>query len=722
MTPLLTEREFSGKKPPSERIADVSSAQAIVRALIQEDFGASTNRARVQAMLDGAPPYDPAKLRATGQDSRTNLNFGEGSAILESALTGYYDVVDSVDTLLRVHLGVGEVNERREWEGIFAEEFTRMLREWPAFHPNFQLLAHQFVAHGVGFSVFPDDTDWRWFPAGLQEVKLPRGTRPFEDDAQYAVCLRNFSVSSLYQYIRDEAAAKERGWNVEVVRKVLRDSAPSVATDWEGFQAKMKNNDLFVSTTSSTPIALAMIWVKEFSGQISHYIVPVDSPVEDYLFKSVGTYSRMGQCFVMFPYGVGSNGYLHSIRGLAHKLFPFVSVSNQLRSQTVDGARLASSLIVQPVDEANAEEFALTYYGGLAVLKSGVQVVERNLTNVATSSLPVINDLVRVMSANTGTYQSRAVTPEGQERTKFEVQAQLQQEAVLSAGALNLFYQPWKRLLAEQVRRVVNPFLTVDDPGGEEALLFRSRCLARGFPPEAFLTILSVEPVRSIGAGSAGLRAVAIDEMMNLAPALDAVGRNNLLRDRVASRLGYDQASRYVPKMISAPRLTLDERLADAENAQLLVGLDVSVAESDHNELHADRHLTGLAAALEALQKSQPTINQVTGLAKLLAHAGEHIQIASTGQPSSDSPVFQLLKVYHELDSQVQKIMEAIPEDEKTMTPEQRVLIETHRLKNQIMLEAHRTKMSIKLSEAQQRQALRDAQAAAKMQTRFDSR
>ena len=68
--------------PVETRLKDVKSALSIFENLRRADEQSSINRARVDAMFDGANPYNQSALASSGQGLKTNLNFGEAQLIL----------------------------------------------------------------------------------------------------------------------------------------------------------------------------------------------------------------------------------------------------------------------------------------------------------------------------------------------------------------------------------------------------------------------------------------------------------------------------------------------------------------------------------------------------------------------------------------------------------------------------------------------------------------
>jgi hypothetical protein len=95
--------------PPESRIRDVKAASSIYDTLRKADEKSSSNRARIDAMFDGASPYDQRVLFSTGQGNRTNLNFGEAQRLLDVSMSAYVDLYTSLEKLDPALLEAAEV-------------------------------------------------------------------------------------------------------------------------------------------------------------------------------------------------------------------------------------------------------------------------------------------------------------------------------------------------------------------------------------------------------------------------------------------------------------------------------------------------------------------------------------------------------------------------------------------------------------------------------------
>ena len=758
--------ELAGLDPvtgevPASRVADVDAARSIYLSLKKADEGSSRNRALIDGMFSGAPPFNANDLKEVGQGDRTNLDFGEAAALKEQALAGYYDLTNSVDKVARVRTNYGSPEQAAEWSEIISEEFHHTLREWSDFEFNHQRLSDMFVSHGVAVSYFEDEIDWRYRVTGFNEFRIPRGTRASEIEIEVATVDREYRADELFSFIRDPKVAEELGWDVKTVREALKRACASDTSmtlgDWEKLEVELKNNDILWGTAKSKVVKVVHMWVKEFCGCVTHLIflqdpLPTDPGAvkESFLYKKEQRFESPTQCWVTFCYGVG-NGTYHGIRGLGFKIYPHIQVLNRLRCGMVDGALLSSSLIVQPSDSSTRalDDLTLTYYGPYALFPPGLKIVEKAVPNLQQNIIPVINDMAMQMQNNTGAYQTRAAGSDNQARTAYEVRAQLQKEAILSSSSINLFYHPWKRLLGETYRRLSRRGFSANEPGGREAVEFRKRCLKRGVPEEAIYRVRSVEPVRAIGYGSPQMRMAAVDETMQIFGSLDEMGRINLLRDRIAARFGQEVVDRYLPSPQTGLRPPIDSKIAILENATMVEGNSIPVSPGENHFLHAQAHLQaadGLEkATLEGRNNPQEAL---VAMQMILPHLAQHL--ASLGSDLVRKDEVAMMRQRHqqlaasaqrvedELRSQMenaQKAQQAEGERQQTammaefqamqqkiaemqqLSPEAQQKLLERRAELEMKMQKHEIDMKIKSDAAQQRLMTQDAVSAAKIKS-----
>lgn len=733
---------------PTRRINSASSARQILDKMRDDDRLSNANRAQVQAMFDGEPPYRQADLVETGQGGRSNLNFDESGALLEFSMSGYVDLFASTEEFLRFKLRPNSFPTavRAEYEEKISKHFTMMLRQWSSFFHRFLYCCHHFISNGVAVCYHADHLDWRWQVAKLGDFFFPRHTQADPGALELAAAVQKYRPSQLFAFIKNEEAAKSLGWDIKAVKDVLiKAHTTSVSqninnSDWESVQEYLKNNDTLFDV-QHPEISVGHVWAKEFSGQWSHYMFLDDSSTSEFMYKKEDKYPANRAPFKPFTYGIGTNGYYHSIRGLGHKIYPHIQVSNRLRNQVIDSAMLSSSLLIQPADEQALADLALTYYGPYAVLPPGNKVIEKALPNLGNNAMPIIQDMSSLLQGKTGQYSSVGMFADNKERTRFEVEAYVARTSKLSITSLNLFYEPFQDLLREVARRVFNPAYGPDLPGGDFVRDLKDRLLEDGIPPEA-LGVIDFDQctvVRAVGGGSPEARQLILGELAAEAASFDDVGRRNLLRDRISAKVGYELADRYVPPALE-PRPTIDNKVALMENSMLIAGDNIPALSNEVHLVHLQIHIDRMAEFFAAVEQGEMDLAEVVKpMVQLHAHATEHVGFggqdpAISGQVSAFR---QQLQQYGEVIWNGQKKLQAMARDQAKaqeeaavagqeappeptvgggpMPPEmERKLIE-HSLQLKMKQEDHEQKLQMNQQAFLQKQALNDAQEAAKM-------
>ena len=710
-------------KPVETRLKDVKSAVSIFKTLFKADEKSAVNRARIDAMFDGAAPYNQGSLATSGQPLKTNLNFGEAQRLLDISLSAYVDLYSSLERLVEVEGTMGEKSEITPLEDIVEEELTHLLRSWPEFHSAYLRLCTTFIKHGVSIAYFDTPDDWKFRVGGFTDILIPRQTPASESCIDVAIGRRQYLLHELYSFIKNPEAAAKVGWNVDEVKRVIQKNASTKGRgtgsmndqDYEAIQAEFKNNDIYTGIQNPS-VSVLHFWVKEMDGTVSHYISCEELP-QDFMYKKVSRYESAEQAYVMFTYGVGSNGTYHSIRGLGQRIFSHIQTSNRLRCQQIDGAMLSSAVMIQPENQRSLDELQFTYYGAYAVMSPNVRIVEKAIPNLGTAVQPALEDLTNQLQLNTDTVSTYGPNQSSPYRNQMQVSADMDVTTRLSGASLNLFYASWTRLLREVVRRVVTT--KKRDKAVKD---FYTRCMKRGVP-EQFITSLDVnrtKAVRSIGNGSYANRMLALRELQGISGQFDDVGRRNLTRDIVSTRVGHDLADRYVPADVEK-RPTIDIKIAMFENQQLQEGNNVPVIPSELHGTHLEVHVPVLQQLIEAIDSGQADPMQVLPMIQsFYQHISETAQYAA-GDPALEGLVGQTKQILQYAEEAINNTMKAVEKMQRDQAqqggqPQQQqqpdAKMMEHQVKMQIAQQKAELDMAIKQKKHEQEMAIRDAQAA----------
>lgn len=625
--------------PPGKRIKDAASAIAICTQMDNDDAWSASNRAAIDSLFDGQPPYSQGEREALGLGQLANFNSLGASAKENQAMVAYVNLTDSEETIANFELDTGDEDVDEIAGSILDFEFDLLHDRWKGFRQNIQMLAKQFIRHGVGWAYRDNIWDWKWKPAGWMNFRTEHNTEVGDEHIKIGKFYHEYKVDELYGHIRNEKEAKKMGWNVNAVKQAIA-LAGTVQTNrqqtwymqYDRFVRDVKENSFYLRFTYGT-VATNKLFVQEWDGTFSMYIVPYMGTVNDFLYKCEKKFKGISEILTTFTYGTGE-GTLHTIRGMGFQIFFQEQALNRAWCDLLDGTNLAGKIVFQPADANEAETMNLSFVGPYAIMNAKGTFPNVAQPAVNSQVMPVIQMLQSDLAKNTGIYAAVPVGEEGgKEMTAAEFKGRSVQQTVLSAAQMTLFYDPLGLVYTETWRRLKNPRLRQSDPGGEEAFRFRARVMKKlkkyGLTWENIVDkVLRVQPNRSMGNGSPQMRQNAAQQLLALSTQMDAAGKNKALRQAVATIPGitWQHVDQYVP--VSGPRTPQDVDIAAVQNAVFGSGVPQPVLDTDNQWAHTQTHLDYLWKVGEALDNQQMDPNKAMPvLQEGLAHTQEHIQI-----------------------------------------------------------------------------------------------
>ncbi len=729
----------------SPPVPDVTAAARVKRAsdvvsqyqtLFNEDYIASRDRAVVQSMADRNAPYSDSRLRQLGISGITNVNWGDLGIAQMEAEKPYNSVLMSMSHfgIVPFKNGVMTDVEAEEKEIVVAEELHRMITEWRDFRFRWKMNAHFFTMWGVSFTYREDNLDWRWKVSSLQDVKVPRGTQATVNEVDRIFMKADMTPSDLFAKIRDPEVGRLAGWNEAQIRMSCANAQPKPLNTQspEDMQAMWKDNSVYSGNTNIV-VQVVHGFVKEVDGSVSHYIVDytLNTAEAQFIYEKKGKFADMSEFINAYLFGVGTNGDFHSIRGNAFNLFPSAAALNKLRCKLVDKANDEANTFLSTDNEDATIDNMIVPRGPYFQLTTGVNFVERATPPVAGNLVPAIEEMeqtFRVQSSGMAP-RSAAQTERGQ-KTKYELQRADEIDSSLTSDSMDMFLDSWKWDYREVVKRVINPDLQEDHPGGKQAFDFRRRCEQRGVP-YVLLQQLDFDNInlnRGIGRGSSAERRSVLSNLNDtIFGRLDPEGQQILTRDTIAAQTDYRYALMLVPRQ-AGQRPPVDKQIANIENMDLKTGSDAVLVPNQNHIVHVGTHLELLQAYDAAIADVQVELKDaIPVMLKASEHCNEHMQyIDPESQPyrTYKQALQQLNEVitngakHLEADQRkAQKAMEkGLPPPEEDGTPPG---VHGQAVDAKARLEMIRqeglTKLEIKKQEADQKLLFNDAFAAQKL-------
>lgn len=622
------------KALPQERFANAGEVRDFANLHIRADEPRGRQRQTVQGMVDGNRPVPQGVMNAQQQGWRGNVNYREGEGQVSSQRTPYYDLATENDPCLEIELDYGRGQQRTEWERTIAKHLHWMIHEWEEFDWHLQLQQSEMVVHGWGSHLFLSAVDWRPSTWPMRHVLFPDRTRSCLGDGLEAFVVREpLKAHQLYRTIRNEKSASSIGWKVSNVKEAIvqsRRDGNLRNRNAEDFQSLMKNNDLGFSHNASKEVWLNHVFVREFEGGrkdcggLSHYII--EEGKTEYLFKRRNRFDGPGNVVKLFPYDIGSDGTIHSVRGLGVRIYPFIELSNRLKNHMVDSVLIGSGVLLTSKGTVDLTKLSLTSVGPMKLLPPGVEPANYKVMALEQGPLALSRELQQTSDENNKVYRQSISNGASQARTATEINQDASDTNQLQKSAHNMYYRGLDSLYTEMSRRACNPNYTTMMAGGDRAVEFQRRCLRDGVPKAALAKIVTVKAVRALGAGSAMQRIIVARELMqNIYPGADEVSRHNIKRDYVAALTNSRAADRYVPPQDEAMAPDNDDSIAVLENDALMSGGEALVNTKQNHFKHAMRHLQKAAELLQQLQQGADPAAVLRAWEALGPHIASHL-------------------------------------------------------------------------------------------------
>lgn len=744
--------------PEHSIIANATCARSVFEKLQDDDLSADADRAVVEEMVNGAPPFDQEALDKENNPDAANFNTREAATIINTECAAYHDLVRG-RLLTTAEMSIKDPIQRVTKSSVISEELSRIIRKWPAFDFWYGVAIRQFVVHGMGAVVFPDPSDFRFKACGWREMKLPADTPATEEEIPLLTLERPTTVQDLLTALE---ADEDCNWDKETIKKIICKKAKTMLEDknttqpwnsWEFVSHKIKENRALWGTSSAS-INLIHFFVKEKSGKITHAILgdtgDENMTSHEWLFFSYERYDNLGEATIIFLYDVAATTY-HEGRGRGYIIQPQAQATNALTCRLADGAVDVTNRLLQVKDPSQLEHerFAMAYWGNNEILPQGVDFIDRKFPDYNQTVIPVVQFLEEQLRRNN--LGAKPTIPSlDKNAPAIAHQLEAQNNASISASALDRFYQQLDKLFWQMFIRIKDTIKA--DPTYPLVETFFTELSKRGVSKSDLDSVIGVKAYRVVGAGSAANRLLSYQRLTQFAGTFDPMGRRNLIYDIVCEEVGHENAARYLPPALpEEQRVPIDSKIAEFETLKFEMGKQSPVYPDQDHFVHIGTHLPPLVQAMGALQEmgEKADINmlmeQFTVLQAALPHISKHTEYLSsdTSRQSEvkeiQNLVQQLIAHSIRLRNQIVRLQEAAQAEAEAQQareqeemqayirelesksqaggPDSKVQAELMRaqVKAEIMAAEHRQKMQQLEEKFRLELAMKDAQTAAEI-------
>jgi hypothetical protein len=649
--------------------------------------------AALLGMAQGNPPYDQEELEANGLGHICNANNFKFRSAYERSAQSLWNLINSTEVFVRVELA-GRYPNQRKWADSIARNFSDVVKEWPDFAPNFNLLGSQLTLYGLCPVIFPHEESPMWEVVDVSKFFIPSQALSFTSKLSNVCVDTVYTVQDLYQIYED--ADENSAWNRQALGNFLLLRANIItqntaAPGWSlmELQRFISNNDATVNTFFTDTVRLVNMYQKEYNGKISHYIfsadmfssfngyggngnvkIPEDGSVsDDFLYFVADQYDSLDEAIVIFTASPGEWN-IHSNIGVGQKMFAMSEAVNMLDCNIVDMAKMAATPLLRTLATGGRDMSPIRIYPGVFTDIGAAEFQENNLGGN-------INQLVGASQYLTAGIETNAVNsgdnPSFPDRSQGSISAsQARSMDYKEFGVLRNVVAHFYNTFDKVVKLVFIRFLTCpkNAPGYELSQEFKRRCFEDGVPEELLQyakrglnglprQFRSVKASRVAGDGSTLARLMGLQE---LAPIMGTFNQQELAeykREYVAATLGVDYIGAFASSDEQGDELSGGASLARQEDINMRVAAKMGdydpalapLASADNDQAaHGDEHMgtaTGIVQAVAQQQLSPVDADRI--MQYLIPHLTQHIEFMSKARQFYRDTLNRLQKPYKEL-------------------------------------------------------------------------
>lgn len=686
--PLTVSLSDKGKAElPPERFENAGQVRETCRLMIGADNqGRAAMRRRVDGLVNGWPTYPKSVTAAKGFGWLPRVNYRESEGLIEAQQTPLFDLVTEVDHCIDITLNVkAESDQQREdWERSIEKAFTWLLfKRWrKSFNYHLPLSQREMLVHGMGAHVWPNQ---RWIERTPRsgQILFPEGASlDWEENGDWFM-LRDFVTGvNVYNFIRNEKAAAKLGWYPDNVWSGLaKAQRQNVRTNQYGnvdeLQRRFRNGDIGYWSTSQVGLWFNWLFVKEYEGGISLYLVDENLDVGK---KDGGYYYKKRFQFdewplVMFPYDIG-NGDIHSVQGLGVRTKDFYELSNRINNAMAAQVLISAfPQVKQTNPTVDPDKLKLMRGGAMNIIPYGLDYQLTQFPPLNNTGLALQRHLSETLQGNNQSMTGASPEPKDRE-TKYSFMVRSHDQGRVSNGKQSLYESNLQQYYDRKYRLLIKT-PKGDLPYQKMAEEFRERCRNDGVPDSA-LKENAIEEIRentSSGSGSAAIRLQAIQLIMGSPVYANASEAKKIAmeRDLVAWTMGNASVDGYARSVNDAQLPDVDESFAAQESNGLSMGGDAVIGDGQNDLTHATNHLQKAQELMQACEQGQEDPQKcLIGLQKLLQHSGQHLAKLQQN-PGRQMEFKQLVGEWKQIAQYVNQLQSQIDEQQGQPSPEQQL-------------------------------------------------
>ena len=257
------------------------------------DYPRSLNRARIDDLANGKPPYSDKTAKELHLP--VNINFMDHPRMLHDARRQFTNAMLKPGRFFSVmSVDRGPKHKRKDYAFRITSAINRKMKRSLHYFEDKRSTMANVVLHGIGPNVWPDREGWCPDPAGVGDVLIPSGTLLTMKNVPFFAVFRNYTSLQLWKLTHGPKV--DRGWNIPMVERAIK------WADQEKLKAGLPNSDIY------SPERMAERF-KEDSGFYASDAVPTIDAWDFYFWNDEDKQSGWNRRIVLdadWSFGIGS--------------------------------------------------------------------------------------------------------------------------------------------------------------------------------------------------------------------------------------------------------------------------------------------------------------------------------------------------------------------------------------------------------------------------------
>lgn len=623
------------------------------------DYPRSKNRALINNLFNGVPPYEDQDVEANNIE--VNVNFLESTRLGHEARSQFYQAFQKPGAYFTCTTDTGAPHRRATYNTVVTSELAKIMKR---SIPYMECLRSKFaldVLHGIAPAGWKDSQHWRPDALGVEDVFVPASTLLTMANLPFFAIKRSFTAPELIKLTR--GAKADPAWNMKLVDSAIesidKESISLMGANWpeiwspEKMQERVKGDGGFYVSDSVPTISVFDFYFWSDDGDTAGWrrrmildswstptgagsaIEMKDSPSDIFKnFKGQFLYNPEERVFaselsriVNWQFAdlssVAPFRY-HSVRSLGFLLYNVCHLQNRMRckfSEAVFEQMLVYFRVKSMEDAQRVLKVDLVNRGFIDDTVDFIKASDRYQVNTQLVEMG-LNENRNLIAQNSSSYTSQGANANRSnvEKTKFEVMSEVNAMTSLVSASLQqaYFYQ------IPEYREIFRRF-TIKDSVDPEVRSFQAACLRKGVPTKVLYNseCWELEPERVLGAGNKTLEMAIAQQLMEYRNLYDPESQRQILHDvTLAITDDPGRADSLVPPTVA--KITDSVHDAQLAAGTLMQGLPVAMKSGMNHIEYVETLLHTLVAVIQQGTKS---MTRVMGMQMMGQNIGEHIQV-----------------------------------------------------------------------------------------------